>query len=114
MNHAVGAWSAKKTPLLGSPVWKTFDEVFSKLLGCEYILTAYYEQVVAGTHYCFEVEVKPITQILYQQRNGLWFLNRWKVLLSWKASTIRCQSSKLPKRILKALSLLVFQLNWAV
>ncbi|BCU64508.1 hypothetical protein F941_01878 [Acinetobacter bouvetii DSM 14964 = CIP 107468] len=60
MNHAVGAWSAKKTPLLGSPVWKTFDEIFSKLLGCEYTLTAYYEQVVAGTHYCFEVEVKPI------------------------------------------------------
>ena len=39
MNHAVGAWSAKKTPLLGNPVWQTFDEVFSKLLGCEYTLT---------------------------------------------------------------------------
>ncbi|OTG94843.1 hypothetical protein [Acinetobacter sp. ANC 3832] len=60
MDLKFGAWSERKVPLLGDPAWDVFKSVFSKLIGCEYELTAYYTQVVSGTNYCFEMNVTPI------------------------------------------------------
>ena len=51
MDLKFGAWSERKVPLLGDPAWDVFKSVFSKLIGCEYELTAQYTQVVSGTNF---------------------------------------------------------------
>lgn len=56
MEQAVGGWSDRKIPQLGSPIFKIFEESVGKLIGVNYTLIAYYEQIVNGTNYCLEVE----------------------------------------------------------
>lgn len=51
-----GDWSERKTPQLGSPIFKIFEQSVGKLIGVNYTLIAYYEQIVNGTNYCLEVE----------------------------------------------------------
>lgn len=55
-----GAWSERKVPLLDDPIFIIFEQSVGQLIGVEYTLVAYYQQVVNGMNYCFEVESKVV------------------------------------------------------
>lgn len=57
---SLGAWSERRTPLLGDPIFKIFEQSVGQLIGVDYTLVAYYQQVVNGMNYCLEVEGKVV------------------------------------------------------
>lgn len=52
---SLGDWSERKTSILGSEAVEVFNQSVKTLIGVNYELIAFYEQVVNGKKYCFEV-----------------------------------------------------------
>ena len=62
MNTTVntGAWSERIVPNSDDLIFKIFEQSVGQLIGVKYTLVAYYQQVVNGMNYCFEVESKVV------------------------------------------------------